>query len=330
MITRCAVLLACAVLLGIAQARFFPEASYAISQNYTGDSFFDDWTFFTANDPTHGYVNYVDKTQAMDEGLISTSPAMVYIRADSTNKASGRGRDSVRITTNTAWDNDEDHLFVMDLAHMPAGCGDWPAWWLVGPNWPDGGEVDIIEGVNNGVQDTTTLHTDNGCDQSQENPNSFSGHWGTGSNNQPATNCYINAPNQYDNQGCGIVAATNTFGAPFNSNGGGVFVTEWTSTFIRMFFFNPNQVPSDLIYGKPDPTTWGKPYAYFTIGSNCPKSHFNKLQMVINLTFCGDWAGAVFNTDCPNLGACNSYVQNNPTLFRESYWAIRYVSVYHK
>jgi beta-glucanase (GH16 family) len=34
---------------------------------------------------------------------------------------------------------------------MPAGCGTWPAFWLVNddPNrWPYDGEIDIVEGVN--------------------------------------------------------------------------------------------------------------------------------------------------------------------------------------
>lgn len=34
----------------------------------------------------------------------------------------------------------------MDSVHMPTGCGTWPAFWSNGPNWPDGGEIDIVEG----------------------------------------------------------------------------------------------------------------------------------------------------------------------------------------
>lgn len=34
----------------------------------------------------------------------------------------------------------------MDAYHMPWGCGVWPAWWSYGPNWPQSGEIDIIEG----------------------------------------------------------------------------------------------------------------------------------------------------------------------------------------
>ena len=59
---------------------------------------------------------------------------------------SARGRDSVRISSQTAYD---EAIFVLDLGHMPAGCATWPAFWTLsqqGP-WPAGGEIDIIEGT---------------------------------------------------------------------------------------------------------------------------------------------------------------------------------------
>ena len=32
-------------------------------------------------------------------------------------------------------------VFLADVAHMPTGCGTWPAWWTYGPNWPTNGEI---------------------------------------------------------------------------------------------------------------------------------------------------------------------------------------------
>jgi beta-glucanase (GH16 family) len=32
-------------------------------------------------------------------------------------------------------------LFVADIAHMPAACGLWPAFWLSGSDWPNNGEI---------------------------------------------------------------------------------------------------------------------------------------------------------------------------------------------
>jgi hypothetical protein len=47
---------------------------------------------------------------------------------------------------------------------MPQGCGTWPATWEVEENnWPLGGEVDIVEGVNDVGPNSATLHTSPGC-----------------------------------------------------------------------------------------------------------------------------------------------------------------------
>lgn len=52
-------------------------------------------------------------------------------------------RQSVRITTQFTYTGG---LVIMDSVHMPTGCGTWPAFWSNGPNWPAGGEIDIVEG----------------------------------------------------------------------------------------------------------------------------------------------------------------------------------------
>ena len=70
-----------------------------------------------------------------------------FMRADdwSIVGPTARGRDSVRISSQTAYD---EAVFVLDLQHMPYGCATWPAFWTLsqqGP-WPTGGEIDIIEG----------------------------------------------------------------------------------------------------------------------------------------------------------------------------------------
>ena len=55
------------------------------------------------------------------------------------------------------------------MEHVPAGCGTWPAFWLVGPEWPTHGEIDIIEGVNMQTDVISTLHTNEGCTQAGDN-----------------------------------------------------------------------------------------------------------------------------------------------------------------
>jgi len=211
---------------------------------------------------------------------------------------------------------------------MPIGCGTWPAWWLVGPAWPTHGEIDIIEGINVDTQVVTTLHTNLGCDMTNESTSTFTGHWAPGTMGNPSSNCYGNAKGQLNNQGCSIIGLPNSYGVPFNNNGGGVYVGEWTSQFIRMFYFPRNGIPNDITSQTPNPNSWGTPYAYFQFGNNCPTTHFSQQRMVIDLTFCGDYAGLYFKTQCPTMGVCSDFVKNNPTAFKEAYWTINYISVY--
>jgi len=287
------------------------NGAYQLATTYAGTSFFDGWTFWNSGDPTHGYVNYLSKAAAQQAGLINATASSVYIGSDSKNVASGSGRSSVRLTSTQVYNNG---LFVMDLAHMPTGCGTWPAWWTVGPNWPSGGEIDIIEGVNTDSADQTTLHTNPGCTMASEDRSKFSGN-------------LVNADCQ-GNTGCGIKTGTGSYGASFNSHQGGVFAMEWTANFIQTFYWPRGSAPADITSNSPNPAGWGKPYAYFQLGSNCPSSHFQKHQIVIDLTFCGDWAGAVFGSDCPGKGSCNDYVKNNPAAFKEAYWTIHSIKAF--
>jgi len=306
-----------------------------LTDNFVPNNFFNNFNFETANDPTHGYVNYVDQSTAQSKGYIQANASndllvpgfAVYIGCDHSNISSGRGRDSVRLSSKKTWNQG---VFIIDLSHMPTGCGTWPAYWTVGPNWPNGGEVDVIEGVNVMVNDATTLHTNAGCDQSHTPTDSFSGHWGTGSQNNPADNCDVNAGDQYSNQGCSIIpGVSNTYGTGFNNAKGGVYAHLWDPAVgIKAWFWTRSQIPADVTSGKPNPDGWGKPYAYFMFGQYCSSNHFANHNIVFDLTFCGDWAGNNFANDCPGKGSCNSYVQNNPTAFNEAYWNINYLKVY--
>lgn len=78
-------------------------------------------------------VNYVDQGTAQSSGLISTSDS-VHIGVDSSSVTSS-GRNSVRLTSKNSYN---EGLVILDLAHMPGSvCGTWPAFWMVGPNWPN-------------------------------------------------------------------------------------------------------------------------------------------------------------------------------------------------
>lgn len=296
-------------------------AGYTLEDDYTsGGDFFSNFAFFTGPDPTDGFVNYVDQGTAQQNGYISTSSNGIYIGTDAVNVSDSSGRNSVRITSNKSYSSG---LVILDLEHMPGGiCGTWPAFWMVGPNWPNAGEIDIIEGVNSQSTNAMTLHTGDGC--SITNNNAFSGTIGT-------DNCYVDASGQSDNAGCSIDTTNiQTYGDGFNSNNGGVYATNYESSAISIYFFPRGSIPSDITSGSPDPTGWGTPLAQFQGGCDIDSFIYNQ-QIVFDLTFCGSWAGAAFTSDSTcsaKASTCNDYVQNNPTAFQDAYWTINSLQVY--
>lgn len=318
--------LALVVLAALLLAAASTEGGYVLSHDYSGPNFFDHFDFWSYDDPTHGYVDYVTQQQAQEWGLIKASSAGVYIGADHSSISSGRGRAAVRISSKATFNGG---LFLNDLSHMPTGCGTWPAYWLCGPNWPQGGEIDILEGVNMQTIDKSTLHTSQGCDMSSVPTSSFTGHWDN-YNGQTLSNCYVDAIGTL-NLGCGVIANESNYGTALNQRGGGIYATEWNSNGIKMWFFWRNSIPRDIQIGQPNPSSWGKPYANFQFGSNCPSSHFYNHQIIINLTFCGTWAGDSWvwkNTGCGQYASCQNFVQHNPQAFADAYWQINSLKVY--
>ncbi|OQN95825.1 hypothetical protein B0A48_18110 [Cryoendolithus antarcticus] len=295
-------------------------AQYVLEDDFMADGkFFDQFSFFTAGDPTHGFVDYIDQSSASDGGLINVTSSSVYMGVDYTNVATSAGRQSVRITSNKSYNSG---LVILDLEHMPGGiCGTWPAFWMVGPDWPSNGEIDIIEGVNDQSVNDMTLHTGPGCTISDNG--GFSGEITT-------KDCDVNAAGQDTNAGCQIKTDdTNTYGSGFNANKGGVYATEWTESAISIFFFPRGSIPSDISGGSPDPSGWGKPLASFQGGCDI-SSMFKEQQIVFDTTFCGDWAGNTWSSSsCSSKAAtCNAFVQNNPSAFADAYWTVNSLKVY--
>lgn len=119
------------------------HTTYKIKDDYTSSpsSFFEAFTFSTAADPTHGSVEFVDPITAAASKLIgytfsSTTPnaSSIYIGVDSTAAHPPNGRASVRITSKASYS--PGTLLIADIAHMPTGCGTWPALWMVVPTGP--------------------------------------------------------------------------------------------------------------------------------------------------------------------------------------------------
>jgi Glycosyl hydrolases family 16 len=317
----------------------YPTGPYQLVEKQIGKSFFDSYVFVDGPDSSGsaGYNTYVGKERAVHLGLVNvtTDPysgeEYIYMSSAPTDEGP---RESIRIEGIHRYDHG---LFIIDLFHMPAGCGQWPAFWLTDDDkdqWPHHGEIDIVEGINYQNVAKTALHTSENCSMWQQvPPYTKTGQWdraeglfdrfnGMPQNDSilPADNCYVRTPHQWMNQGCVAVSDQNdTIGVGLNRKEGGIYVLEWDpiNGYIRSWVFPrkdgiPESITASLVYPSddqsshswaPDPNTddWGIPYAYFSIGekSDCSSDHFQHMRLIFNLAFCGTVAGPRYFIDCP-------------------------------
>ncbi|KAG8984131.1 hypothetical protein FRB93_006710 [Tulasnella sp. JGI-2019a] len=292
----------------------------------SGSNFFDQWTFWSDADPTHGNVQFTTSSQASSGGLTSIdSNGYAVMKVDTTPVVASGNRMSVRIQSNESWNGG---LFLMDATHMPVGCGVWPAWWTVGPNWPNNGEIDIVEGVNMNTYNQCSFHTADGC--------TITSDFGGSGDLVAETDCSANLTG---NQGCGI-RSTNpaSYGAGFNAIGGGVYAMLWDANGINVWFFNRTSIPKDITSEAPVPTSWGLPTARWPATTCDPNTYVHNHNAIFDTTLCGDWAGGAWAT-APNGGGqscaqstgaatCAEYVAGNGAAFADAYWTVKSVKVY--
>jgi len=305
--------------VALAVSGYAEAATYSRTASLSGQSFLDAFSWQAIADPTNGRVNYVSQSTAQSAGLYSVSGNTLTLRADHTTvlSSTGPGRNSFRLLSNNQYST---HVAIFDIGHMPEGCGTWPAVWEVGTNWPNQGEIDIVEGVNNMVPNLSTLHTSANC--AMPSSRQMTG-------TSMGTDCDVYTTG---NSGCGVqITNSNSFGPNFNNIGGGWYAIERSSTYISIYFWEhgSSSVPSQVKYpGRTvDTSTWGTPAAYFP-NTYCDfPSHFGPMNIIINLTFCGDWAGAVYSSaGCPST--CVDYVNNNPGAFSNAHFEFNALNIY--
>ena len=271
--------------------------AYSLATSYVGESLLSGFKWFDGHDPSNGYVAYQNRNNAQAQGLFSVdeSTGVVRLGVDHTNTYGlNEGRPSIRLESKAVYN---EGLFIADFLHMPPSqCGLWPACkshflpysglpetidtnqdtvWSYGTNWPHGGEIDIIEGVNTAHQNIISAHTADGCTQSQSLKGSFSGV-------QRNVDCAIGSANI----GCGFSPPANdtsSYGDGFNAVNGGVYAMQWKSDDIKIWHFERDRIPADIELKKPDPQGWKLPDAVFG-GSSCDvRSFFKDMSLVINI-----------------------------------------------
>ncbi|KAL4925962.1 putative GPI anchored endo-1,3(4)-beta-glucanase [Aspergillus undulatus] len=303
---------------GIANA----AGTYTLQKSFEGKNILNHFDFFDQPDPTNGFVTYVNQSYAEDAGLVKiTESGSLYMGVDydTVLTADGPGRESIRIESNEYYDKG---LYVVDIKHMPGSiCGTWPAFWTVGPDWPTDGEIDIIEGVNKHEANKIVLHTSGSCDVGGEHDMS---------GDMTSSEC----GDASGTIGCVVEGQQGSSGDPFNKNGGGVYAMEWQKEYLKIWYFPRSSIPTSLTEGKPDTSAFGTPMAHLQ-GSCNFEERFTHQKMILDTTFCGDWAGGVFgDSGCPvsdpsnPIQSCVNYVAENPTAFKEAYWELNSIKIY--
>ncbi|OCL08148.1 glycoside hydrolase family 16 protein [Glonium stellatum] len=305
----------------------FATASYVLSKTYDQTNFFDSFAFRDFPDPTKGFVTYVDKATALSAGLAKIVNGKVYLGADNTTVLSpqGPGRRSVRLESIDTFNNG---LLVGDFDHMPGNaCGIWPSFWtLNNAAKPTYGEIDIVEGVALQNYNDISMYTGAKCNMEVGSRQVTS--------INPRKNCTLSTTGA---SGCGVTNAAGTFGDEFNAHGGGVWALQLESDAVRIFFFPRAEIPADLASGNPNPAGWGNAVLDFE-PSNCDIAEaWSVLEIVFNITFCGESAGgdkpwSVW-TNCKaktGVYTCEDYVAQNPAVFDEAYFLINSVKLFQQ
>ncbi|OAR02629.1 hypothetical protein LLEC1_08087, partial [Akanthomyces lecanii] len=223
--------------------------AYSLVNSYAGDALISGFNWIDTPDPSNGFVRYQTQANAANHGLfaVDQETGVVRIGVDHTNTYDvSSGRPSIRIESKDAYNHG---LFIGDFLHMPPS----QCVWAYGPEWPKGGEIDIIEGANTAHRNIISAHTTPGCQLGDDVLSMASGV-------SQSKNCETGT----QNIGCGYVAPaddTSSYGDTFNAVRGGIYAMLWDDDFIKVWHFDRDSAPADIAAKKPQPHGWGKPQA---------------------------------------------------------------------
>jgi hypothetical protein len=103
----------------------------------------------------------------------------------------------------------------------------------------------------------------------------------------------------------------------------------WDNTGVSVYFFDRQNIPSDITAQAPVPEGWGTPSAFWPASGCNPFQFFQNHAAVFDTTLCGDWAGGVWTaTGVPGqdqscaqrtgVATCQQFVQQNGAALSEA------------
>ncbi|KAE9391305.1 hypothetical protein BT96DRAFT_1001475 [Gymnopus androsaceus JB14] len=274
---------------------------WTLSQSLTGQNLINYYTASSGASDNSGVANYVDN-------LISVnSDGDVLMWVDTTENVNLRN--SMKLSSSETFNVGTMMISISSICI-------WPALWLLGGGtWPAGGEIDIIEGVNEYVHNVMSIHISEGCSITQNNALVDST-----INIASDLDCYVPIPM-----------------APGFNAGGGTYAIQIIDAGIYINYWAAGSVPSDITSGSPNPSSWSA--QTFFSATNCAiGTYFTNLALIIDTNLGGTFTEGVWSTSGPtSLTSCASstgystaasYVQNVGSVFSDAYWQISSINIY--
>ncbi|KAF8827332.1 hypothetical protein HHX47_DHR5001016 [Lentinula edodes] len=197
----------------------------------------------------------------------------------------------------------------------------WPSFWMLGTDllWPNSGEIDIIEAIDNLDSNQYALHTTSEC---------FLG------TNSIQSGSILQT---YFSTGAGCVVQEkkpNSFGSGLAQAGGGVFATQLDVNGIYVWFRPRGSLPASISQANSSSTInltdWGTPTAAYLFNACNIAQYFQPQQLIIGITLCSVWAGvpSIYNsTGCS--GQCiDNVIGTGNLIYNNAYWDIAYTRTY--
>ncbi|KAF4563910.1 hypothetical protein EYR36_003155 [Pleurotus pulmonarius] len=299
--------------------------SYDLVRDYSGQTFFDGWDFFGSWDNlTLGDVWWLNRNDAFSQGLVFINDAQrAVLKVDNVNDVPfNEKRASIRITTQEAYG--VGSLWILDAVHLPFGCSVWPAFWTKGTGeWPDTGEIDIMEGINLMTSNQMALHTLPGC-----------------THTTPPNQMGITRENDCSEPSGCVVAETSpgSLGAAFAAAGGGVWAVQFDVAGVFMWFWSRANIPPSVTEATStspmDVSQWGPPSASYPSTTCNITQFFSAQNIVLDITLCGSWAGLPeqYTPACGSsgpTGICyNDNVVGPGARFDDAFFEVNYLRAY--
>ncbi|KAM3548281.1 hypothetical protein ARSEF4850_009503, partial [Beauveria asiatica] len=299
---------------GLAVADRAASLSYTLSKTYDASNFLDEFEFQTsAIDLPPGFLapsmNYQNKADALNQGLVSVQNGKIYLGVDS-KKPSGWGeRPTIRVLSKNSFNQG---LVITKFTHLPEpvcggspffgtrGTGEYPS---IGMNMYEGWDLHPIKKVGLFAPGL------GGCVEDQYNQEPFSG-----------GDCKIR---------------NKIWGSPK----GGIQALEWTSDAIKLYDWPINAAPSNIESSNPDTSSWGTPSAQFIKPSCDTEKIFSNQTLEFSLDFCdetfwsSDYADGKYGPTCSVITGqkiCHGHVTNKPQAFKNYYFEVENIRIFQE